>query len=102
MDRWEFEVGDFGGRRWLVEVRPGVVRVRMSVPTALPEFPVFVLFDVVKVNLGFSGWRYSRPEEALQNLDTDIQALTVLSSGNPRHPLYRSRDLEPTPYEYDD
>jgi len=42
------------------------------------------------------------PVEVLQSLDTDIHALTVLSSRNPGHPLYKSRGLEPTPYEYDD
>jgi hypothetical protein len=47
MERREFEVGNFGGRRWLVEVQPGVVRVRVPVPATFPACPVLVLFDVV-------------------------------------------------------
>jgi hypothetical protein len=47
MERREVEVGDFGGRRWLVEVHPGVVRVRVPVPATFPACPVLVLFDVV-------------------------------------------------------
>ncbi len=58
--------------------------------------------DLVVGAWGSPGDRYGRPKEVLQNLDTDIHALTVLSSGNPGHPLYKSRDLEPTPYDYDD
>jgi hypothetical protein len=47
MERRKFEVGDFGGRRWFIEVQPGVVRVRVPIPATFPEFLILMLFDVV-------------------------------------------------------
>jgi hypothetical protein len=47
MDRRELEIDDFGGRRWFVEVQPGIVGVRMAVPATLPSRSIVVFFDVV-------------------------------------------------------
>lgn len=57
--------------------------------------------DLVVGAWGSPGDRYGRPKEVIQMLDDDIYALTVLSSGNPGHPLFKKRDLEPTHYQYD-
>lgn len=56
--------------------------------------------DLVVGAWGDPGDWYGRPGEVLQMLDADIYALTVLSSGNPGHPLYKDSDLEPKPYDY--
>lgn len=50
---------------------------------------------------GTPGDRHGRPEEVLDMLNIDLYALTVLSCGNPGHPLFKQRDLEPTAYEYE-
>ncbi len=56
--------------------------------------------DLVVGAWGGPGDRNGRPEEVLQTLNADIHALTVISDGNPGHPLFKDSDLEPTPYEY--
>ena len=58
--------------------------------------------DLVVGAWGSPGDRNGRPQEVLNMLDTDIHALTVLSCGNPGHPLFKDKDLEPTPYDYED
>lgn len=58
--------------------------------------------DLVVGAWGSPGDRFGRPREVMEMLNVDIHALTVLSSGNPGHPLFKSSDLEPTPYECGD
>lgn len=58
--------------------------------------------DIVVGAWGSPGDRYGRPQQVLKMLDTEIHVLTVLSSGNPGHPLFKDGDLEPTTYEYND
>ncbi|MFC4248309.1 DUF1643 domain-containing protein [Natribaculum luteum] len=104
-DRWGY--GSF--------VVANLFAYRSSEPTDLDDVddPVGprndeILQDVAsKADLMVGAWgspgdRYGRPKEVLQMLDINIHALTVLSSGNPGHPLFKDGDLEPTPYEYND
>ena len=58
--------------------------------------------DLVVGAWGSPGDRYGRPKEVTQMLDSEIHALTELSSGNPGHPLFKDRNLEPSPYKYED
>ncbi|WP_323677864.1 DUF1643 domain-containing protein [Halorubellus sp. PRR65] len=51
---------------------------------------------------GTNGTRQNRHREVVETLDFELYALDTTKHGHPVHPLFEKKDLEPSPFDYDD